>query len=271
MRNRSRRAPARRVALPLALLCAVPFAGSACRAPSRAAAPPAPEPTAEPELDPAGSVLGFSREGRAIRAERFGSGPRRVYLIGGIHGDERGGVENVKRLGLLLASELPPGLSLRFVRDLNPDGTHERRRENSCGVDLNRNWPAQNFTPDPTRGPEPLSEPESAAVHADFLAFAPELAIVLHAARAGPFVNFDGPGGELARRFAEAAAEVDPRWHVKADMGYSTPGSLGSWVGIDQGIPILTIELDRAHSGEDCWHALRAGLLGVLGGMEARP
>jgi len=269
MRTRFKRADARRAVPLLAVLLAATLAGG-CRAPSRATAPPTLVPAKEAGLDPSASVLGFSREGRAIRADRFGSGPRRVYLIGGIHGDERGGVENVRRLGILLASELPPGLCLRFVRDLNPDGTHERARENSCGVDLNRNWPASNFTPDPTRGPEPLSEPESAAVHADFLAFEPELVIVLHAARAGPFVNFDGPGAEPARRFAEAAAEVDPRWHVEPDMGYSTPGSLGSWVGIDQGIPILTIELDRAHSGEDCWRALRAGLLAVLEGLGAR-
>ena len=30
---------------------------------------------------------------------------------------------------------------------------------------------------------------------------------------------------------------------TQADIGYPTPGSLGSWLGVDRGLPVLTIEL----------------------------
>ena len=238
--------------------------GFGCTLPGRSVDPVSPAPTLGDVPGREWELLGSSRLGRPILVGTFGAGERRVYLIGGIHGDERGGVENAGRLALLLETELPPATSVRFVVDANPDGTATNRRGNAHGVDLNRNWPAANFSPAAERGPEPLSEPESAAVHTDLQAFAPSLVIVLHAARGGPFVNFDGPAREVARAFVEAAAKIDPRWHVVADMGYSTPGSLGSLVGRDWGVPILTIELQRAESGEECWPALRAGLLAAL-------
>lgn len=228
------------------------------------------------DLDPlgrAGSVraaplawetLGASRQGRAIRARTYGAGERRVYLIAGIHGDERGGVENAGRIALLLETEIPADVVVRYVPDVNPDGTAAGTRSNADGVDLNRNWPARNWTPAPDRGSAPLSEPEAAALHADLLAFDADLVIVLHAARSGPFVNYDGPGLPAARTFARAAAEHDPRWRVRAEMGYETPGSLGSFVGVDRGVPILTVECDRSHDGTAAWPALRAGVRAVL-------
>lgn len=221
-------------------------------------------PVAAPVLAP--NTLGTSVEGRPLQAETFGTGDRRIYLIGGIHGDERGGIENAERIALWLASQPPRGVTVRYLTDLNPDGTAARRRENAHGIDLNRNWPARNFTPAAERGPAPLSEPEAAAVYRDVIAFAPDVVLVLHAARRGPFVNFDGPARDLARAFADAAAVFDPRWHVQADMGYPTPGSLGSWLGLDLGVPILTIETDRAHGGDDCWSALRAGFARLFHG-----
>jgi len=32
-------------------------------------------------------------------------------------------------------------------------------------------------------------------------------------------------------------------YFIRPQIGYPTPGSLGSWLGIDRGIPILTLEL----------------------------
>ena len=57
-------------------------------------------------------------------------------------------------------------------------------------------------------------------------------------------------------------------------MGYSTPGSLGSFVGVDQGIPILTIEFEQGQAADSAWAALRLGLeallLGSLGSENRR-
>lgn len=238
-----------RLLLPLLLV--------ACAAPEReASVPPAPK---------AGwATIGTSVEGRPLLAKTRGSGPRRVYLVAGIHGDERPAVENAGRLSVLVDTDLPPGVTVRLVEDVNPDGTLAGTRGNARGVDLNRNWPAANFTPHRTRGRAPLSEPEAAALHADLERFDPTLVVVLHAARRGPFINYDGPARGVATRFVEGAEAVDERWHVVADMGYATPGSLGSWVGDDDEIPILTVELRRDDSADEAWPALRAGLIAVL-------
>ena len=43
-------------------------------------------------------------------------------------------------------------------------------------------------------------------------------------------------------------------------MCYPTPGSLGTWMGVDRGVPILTIEFRRACPPEESRNAVRAGL-----------
>jgi murein peptide amidase A len=51
-------------------------------------------------------------------------------------------------------------------------------------------------------------------------------------------VNHDGPAEAWAQAVAGACG-----WPARADIGYPTPGSLGSWLGRDRRWPILTLEL----------------------------
>ncbi len=213
---------------------------------------------------PAWQEIGRSREDRAIRAATFGNGPRRVYLIAGIHGTEQEGLQNIDLIRReLLSGEIAGRTTVRLVEDMNPDGSEAGTRHNTAGIDLNRNWPAKNFKPAKDRGPEPLSEPETRAVHDDLLAFDPHIVVVLHSTAEGPFVNFDGPGLGFADAFNAAAKASDERWRVVADMGYPTPGSLGTFVGIDRGVPILTIEFERGQDAVSAWAALAPALRAV--------
>jgi protein MpaA len=252
--------PLRRL-LPVAVCCAV-LAGCAQPA-SRRDAPLAPrEPAAPATMER--EVIGRSVEGRPIEAVTLGRGVgRRILIIGGIHGDEPEGGQTVGAVAAYLRA-LEPEATIRLVPDVNPDGTSAGTRTNARGVDLNRNWPASNFTPGDGRGPEPLSEPETRALYEEIRRFAPELLLVCHAARNGPFVNFDGPAGGEASAFAAAAARTDQRWRVVPTMGYPTPGSLGSYMGVDRGVPILTIEFARGHGPDAAWAAMRDGLGAVL-------
>jgi predicted deacylase len=200
--------------------------------------------------------IGESVQGRPLLAAQVGSGPLRIYLIGGIHGDETEGRSSLE----WLRDQAHPGATLRILRDLNPDGTAAQSRGNANGRDLNRNWPASNFDPDAAGGPAPLSEPETRALARDLRAFDPHVVVVLHSIASGPLVNYDGPAETLAAAFAEAARAADGRWQVKRDLGYPTPGSLGSYLGVERGTPILTVEFGRYQDEAAARAALHTGL-----------
>ena len=74
-------------------------------------------------------------------------------------------------------------------------------------------------------GPTPLSEPETQALAA-LVDGTVEGVVAIHA----PFgcVNYDGPG--VASRWAAHVASACG-WPAQGDIGYPTPGSLGSWLG----------------------------------------
>jgi protein MpaA len=229
-------------------------------------APAPPPPRLDPPPAPGWNRLGLSLEGRPLLVAVTGSGPLRVYLIGGVHGDETEGrsvLESMK-------DEARVAATIRILRDLNPDGTAARRRGNARGLDLNRNWPARNFNPGAAGGPAPLSEPETRALERDLRAFAPDLVVVLHSISDGPLVNYDGPAAEFASAFVDAARTVSPSWHVRSDMGYDTAGSLGSYLGIDRNIPILTVEFERGQDEATATAALRKGLAAVILAADAR-
>jgi len=209
--------------------------------------------------------IGRSGLGRPIQAATRGRGPVRVYIIGGIHGDEPEGLAEIDSLAITLGGHSAASIATtRILRDANPDGTAAGTRGNSRGRDLNRNWPATNFLARNRNGESALSEPEAGAVHDDLLRFNPDLVIVFHSTRAGPFVNYDGPALEYAQAFAAAASSAEPRWRIVPDMGYPTPGSLGSFIGIDRGTPILTIEFRRGQSAESALASASAGVMAVL-------
>lgn len=242
-------------AIPVAILALGGCAASTLEERVETLAPPAVAPEAVPASG--WREIGRSVEGRPIEAITVGSGSSRVLVIGSIHGNETESLGTMEALADLLARA---PVTVRIIRDINPDGTLARRRTNARGVDLNRNFPASNFRASRSRGMSPLSEPEAAALAVEIELFEPDVVIVCHSTGRGPFVNFDGPAAALAGVFADAAAEADSRWRVLPDMGYPTPGSLGSFVGVDRGIPILTIEQDR---GADPVVASEAVIMGV--------
>jgi predicted deacylase len=224
------------------------------------------------EVSSGWSPIARSVESRTIEAVTIeptgvGASPRRVLVIGAIHGNEPEGLPAVQPLIAALVAARADGslaASVRVIRDLNPDGTAAASRTNARGIDLNRNFPASNFSPATDRGTVPLSEPESRTLARELDTFRPDLVIVFHSIRSGPFVNFDGPASDLAEAFVAAAQQSDPRWRVQPSMGYPTPGSLGTFVGIDRGLPILTVEFRRGHDADT---ARRAGVDGVMGAI----
>lgn len=233
-----------------------------------AAPPPSPTTVPAPVVEPVAfdaTEIGTSVAGRPLEVVTTGAGERRLYVVGGIHGDERAAVANSERLADIVASLLPDDVTMRWLLDANPDGTAVDTRYNSRGVDLNRNWPTDH-RPSLRHGIRPLSEPESAALAADLGRFVPHVIVVLHADRGGPLANYDGEGRHLAAAFAEGAG-LDRRWRVEADVGVPTPGSLGTHYGKALGIPTISVVLDPRDDPEAVFGELVLGFEALLGAL----
>ena len=186
-------------------------------------------------------VVGSSVEGRPIVAERFGEEGPVVFVMCGIHGNERSSVVFGERLRarLLRGSAESHGVQVLLVQSANPDGVAQRRRTNARGIDLNRNFAASNFEADAAGGPEPESEPETRALRRLIEATEPAAILAIHCCE--PLFDWDGPAEELAETMA-AAMSHDIRFPVER-LG-ANPGSLGSWAGHDLAIPTVTVEFD---------------------------
>jgi murein peptide amidase A len=182
--------------------------------------------------------VGRSALGRPVLGRLLGGhlGGPALVVVGGVHGDEPSSVAAVLEMAGWVEGVAPGPVWL--LPALNPDGVVARTKNSARDVDLNRNFPAANFrtdhAPGYSPGPAPLSEPETAALAA--LLADPVGVVAVHA----PFacVNYDGPAEAWAEVVAAACG-----WPARADIGYPTPGSLGSWLGRDRGLPVLTLEL----------------------------
>ena len=120
-------------------------------------------------------------------------------------------------------------------------------RFNANGVDLNRNWGCgwepdafwQDMRVDP--GPEPFSEPESAALADYILVNAPTAVLFYHSAANGIFAgscNGDHGSQTLGHVYGRAATYAsDGRFDA-----YPVTGDASNWVD-GQGIPSITVEL----------------------------
>jgi protein MpaA len=225
-------------------------------------------PPQQPPMAPlmTSQTLGTSVEGRPIALYRFGTGPVGTLIIAGIHGNETSAIVVGERLVDLLKREAVPGLteSVAVIPLANPDGAAAGRRTNARTVDLNRNFPAKNWAT--TRkgayhgGPTPLSEPESAVLHDAVQTLKPRRIISIHSIDKGRECNnFDGPGERLAARMSQFNG-----YPVRNTIGYPTPGSFGSWAGIDLQIPVITLELPRSEPGDQAWEKNREALLEAL-------
>lgn len=201
-----------------------------------AAVPVIPVPVPVPQIFE--EVAGHSVLGKTIPLIRFGTGPA-VLIMASIHGSESAGTHIVERLRTQLMeapAAFPHDRCVLLMPLVNPDGVEKKQRGNAHGVDLNRNFPAENRENSKRYGLTALSEPESLAVYRVVERFQPIRIVTLHE----PLrcVDYDGPGLDLAT----AMAKVCPL-DVKK-LG-TRPGSMGAFTGEERQIPTITLELPR--------------------------
>jgi protein MpaA len=212
-------------------------------------------------------VIGTSVQGREIELYAFGSGEWRVLVIGGVHGDEYGGRVVKAFLEYLeqLPEAVPDGASIQLVPSVNPDGEAAGTRGNANAVDVNRNFPSQDWrselnagdrpTTGLTGGSSPGSEPETRAL-LSVLEDGWDLVISLHSS--GGIVDPDGEGGmAIAQRMSELSGLPLGGLNYQAQI----TGSLGVFVPERYQVPVITLELKSASLTEGIKDALLAALV----------
>lgn len=197
----------------------------------------------------AGSVYGASAEGIPLTVYLPDSESAEIVILAAIHGDEP---ETTVVVSEALRC-LPTGdLQAAVILCGNPDGMLRGTRGNARGVDLNRNFPTSNWSPDPvfyksrandardialSPGAQPASEPETAAFLALLERLKPRAVVSLHSALA---CVDDAGASHLGRQLADRCALP-----FLTEIGYPTPGSMGTWAG-ERGLNLVTLELEDA-------------------------
>lgn len=166
-----------------------------------------------------------------------------VIVIGVFHGDEPQGNYLIRQY-----LKLKPETNILMIPCLNKSGFEAGTRTNSNGVDLNRNFPTQNWilgkNDDYFGGNTPSSEEETKFLISIIEKYSPKVILTLHS----PYkiVNFDA-GTKNFEKCKELAKKISDiiGYPVEENIGYPTPGSFGTWAGIEHDIPTITLELDE--------------------------
>ncbi len=195
-------------------------------------------------------IIGRTIDKLAINAFFFGSGRPRVLIIGGVHGDEKEGVE----LSYGLMAEFTKSYSFEFglamIPCLNLDGFLKNTRQNSNGVDLNRNLPTKDWRADYDQerfypGKAANSESENIAL-VDFIKEHPLMFIISLHSYKKELLNINGDCNPVDQSLSQAI-----KIKLERDMGYPTPGCLGTFTGLERSIPTITYELLRGSNATE--------------------
>lgn len=168
---------------------------------------------------------------------------KRILVFSLIHGDEAG-AGSLVRYWMERLAEIEPRNDWRIVPVLNPDGFGAKTRVNANKVDLNRNFPTQDWSDqaekywkistgsNPRRFPGQTAggEPEVQCAMKHIQDFKPEFVVSIHTPLG--VLDFDGP------RVKPPTFGYLP-WKSLGNF----PGSLGRFLWAERQVPTLTTEL----------------------------
>jgi protein MpaA len=224
---------------------------------------------------PRPAIIGFSLAARPIEAYTFGAGEKKYLIVAGIHGGYEWNT-------IALANELithinenpgaiPTDVTLYIIRNMNPDGEARSHdvdgRVNNNGVDLNRNFPSENWTEEwdrdgcwiyrpTTGGAHAGSEPETRSVMGFVKTHRVDALISYHSAALGVFpggVPWEEPSKQLAKALSKATGYPYP----PIDTGCEYTGTLADWA-VENGVgAAVDMEL-RNHRDTDFEENLKA-------------
>jgi predicted deacylase len=228
-------------------------------------------------------VVGKSVQGRDISTHSVGTGKSTLLFVGGLHGNEVGGVKTAHALLRWLPQQTKWLKEFTFwvIPCLNPDGyaeaqqhpdyLHDGRigRFNANGVDMNRNFPTASFQShsewthgkaysertDVYAGPHGGSEPEIQTLLSFIEAQKINLLAMFHTAGADVTGSKDAPAQRLTQAYAEAAGYryfSEEEWRA---LGHT--GSAKEWCE-QNGVTFL--EIEGSTRWESDWGRHRKGI-----------
>lgn len=199
------------------------------------------------------TIIGYSLAGRPIEVYTFGEGAREYLIVAGIHGGYEGNTIALANELITYLTEnpevIPDNATLYIIRNLNPDAEARSDgvdgRVNNNGVDLNRNFPSENWTAEwdrdgcwiyrpTTGGLYGGSEPETRTVMGFIRSHRIVALISYHSAALGVF-----PGGvpweEPSKRLAQALSKETRYPYPPIDTGCEYTGTLADWA-VENGV-----------------------------------
>jgi predicted deacylase len=199
---------------------------------------------------------------------RDGKATSLILFVGGVHGDEPEGVRLATEFlqWLKTTEESTPDLiqhSWSLIPCLNVDGFSRNERVNGHGVDLNRNFPSRDWSPEHKApryypGPQPASEPEIQALVHWIETSKPNLIVHFHSWK--PCIVYTGTGvEEIAKTLAGTTG-----YPAHEDIGYPTPGSLGQFGWLEHGVPVICIEEQDGIELDKVWPHFGPGLKALM-------
>lgn len=210
------------------------------------------------------SIIGNSVSGRPIYAHTFGSGPNTILYVGGMHGSEYSSVivleEWLKELDAN-PQRIPSDKKLIVIPESCPDCVVARSRLNANRVDLNRNfptndWQSEVYIPGPTHLPEgggnrALSEPEAKALADVVRRERPMLTLTYHAVADIVISNDAGRSIEWGREYARLSGYgFSTTNDIENVFNYTATGAFEDWIHDELALPALLVELGTMASNE---------------------
>lgn len=224
---------------------------------------------------PSSIIIGYSLMGRPIEAYTFGDGEREYLVVAGIHGGyEWNTIELADELIIYFNDHpeaIPNRAKLHIIRNMNPDGEARIHgvdgRVNNNGVDLNRNFPSDNWVAEwdrdgcwiyrpTTGGLYGGSEPETQTIMKFIEARSIAALISYHSAALGVFPG-GAPWTRESKKLAALLAKETRYSYPPIDTGCEYTGTLADWA-VENGVgAAVDVEL-RDHKNTDFTANLKA-------------
>lgn len=211
------------------------------------------------------TIIGYSARGRALKAYYFGTGAKKLLLIGALHGNESNTSVMLNQWVSYLRSNQSSISSDRtfvIVPATNPDGAAANNRFNANGVDLNRNWDlpdwqaltywGNNSYPN-GGGSAPFSEPETRSLRDLVARENPGLIVTYHSA--ANLVIGGGASNSFASWYSGLTGyglstnSGEEETGCQSAVGYCVTGTMEEWSG-KHGNPTIVVEFSSMANPE---------------------